>query len=200
MAPNIQHTSDRLVSRSTNDAGFVVWPITLAGAKERSQIWHDADDGILDPEYFGIVAEAVDKIETEAHVALITQTREIVWATIPTVYQFPVYPVQAVDSITYLDRDYAEQTAADPTVTLYGYGKPPCFSQTALTLAKPVTVRYTAGFGDAASDVPARYLSIVQQTISHLWNHRDASTDAAKKFQDWFDRAIDAAGSNTRYA
>ena len=196
----IKHASDRLLSRHEDDAGFTVWPVDMDAIKDRSQVWHDADDPVLDADRQGIIAEAVDMIETECDVALITQSREIVWATVPTLYQFPVFPVQTIESIEYTDVDGDTQTAVDPIVTIIGYSKPPTFSQYALTMCKPIKVTYTAGFGDSPEYVPPRYTRLIQQVASHLWNHRDPSTDASKKFRDWLDREIHAAGAMTRYA
>lgn len=112
--------------------------------------------------------------------ALVTQTWDLTLDAFPDCIRVPLPPLQQVTSITYVDSNGASQTLAAENYTVsprepaliypaYGTSWPSTRCQ-----RDAVTVRFTAGYGDAASDVPLPIRHALLLIIGHFYEHREA--------------------------
>jgi len=118
--------------------------------------------------------------------ALITQTWELLLDRFPCARELalPLPPLQTVASIKYLDAAGVEQTL--PTSV---YGVDPAAQPGVVYLKRgenwPVTldernavvIRFTAGYGDEAGDVPQRLRAAMKLHIGDLFANREAQGD-----------------------
>jgi hypothetical protein len=172
-----------------------VEPVSLDDVKAQLSIDGAADDTILTM----YITAARQHAENMTGLALITQTWELVLDAWPTQGEpwwdgvrqgamssltsnnrasnvlLPRYPLQTVDTIT---ADAVAVTIAD-IFTVDTYQKPgrlvvkngaawPSYVQN----ANAIVITYTAGFGDAAADVPAALRVGLLQMIASLYSHR----------------------------
>ena len=92
------------------------------------------------------------------------------------VIDLPRPPLQSVESITYLDDDGASQTLSTSNYTVDIKSEPgriyfqdmPSIKATLNAL----TINYTAGYGDAGTDVPRRIQQAVLLMINHFYELR----------------------------
>jgi uncharacterized phiE125 gp8 family phage protein len=161
-----------------------VEPIPLAEAKEHLRIETTEDDALLQ----SIIAAARIAIENYLDQKLITQTVVEYFESFPENGSFDLrfYPVQSIDSITYVDTDGATQTwdSSNYQVDLYGlYGGGPAridaaYSATYPSIREqmsPVTVTYVAGYG-GRDDVPEDIKAAMRLLIADLYDNRNNPT------------------------
>lgn len=156
--------------KTVSAAGLVV---TVEDARRNL----DLDDTYRDADLRMWIEEATAQVEHDARTALLTQTRQCKLHTFPSgeyIELLAVAPVLAVSSISYLDSAGASQTlstsvysvdvARKPAVVWLKYGQswPTVYSQ-----PNSVTITYTAGYGTAASSVPAAARSAVLIYVRH---------------------------------
>lgn len=116
-----------------------------------------------DPELRRLIASARDQAEAETGCALITQTLDYVLDSFPGGdIALPKGPLQSITSITYVDVNGVTQTLPESAYQVdsadeRGGISPACGQRWPATRQQrsAVTVRYVAGFGAAAADVPA---------------------------------------------
>ncbi len=138
----------------------------------------------------GFITAARQYCEGYQNRAYITQTWDLFMDEFPeSPVKMPLPPLQSVTSIKYYDKDDTEYTfdAANYQIdaaSLKGrialaYNK----SWPAVTLqpVNGVVVRFIAGYGDAASDVPERIKTAVKLLVGHLYENREA-TDIREHF------------------
>jgi len=131
----VARTDDRLVSRTLDTDGCVLWPVTLDRVKANAQIDLDnhEDDSLLlsKIDASGIIPAAVEYIESAATVALLTQTRRLYWdGLLPDTEALSAgreiellwRPLVSVQAFTYLDSDYAETVFAASNYRVLGAG------------------------------------------------------------------------------
>lgn len=160
-------------------------PLVLATAKAHLGIDFEDQDGNLQAFIDGAVAE-VDGPKGVG-LALITQTWRLSLDAWPRAIAIPLRPVQTVDEITYVDPAGVTQTLAADQYA-YDLDREPLTIYPAETACWPalkcapgvVKVTFTAGFGDAASDVPADLVGALKLIVGHRFEHRgdDAASDA----------------------
>jgi len=127
----------------------------------------------------------------EEHISrsLITQTWELGLPHFPREYRIrlPRGPVQSVTSVSYTDStgttrtmtagtDYLTDVYADWAEVVLPFGKvwPPIV----LTTARPVVIKYVAGYGDNATDVPVPILLALKQMVGGWYDNREDFTVA----------------------
>lgn len=160
MSANSLHPVD---GRSLSLASGPAVPLlTTAEAKVHLRVDHDDDDGYID----ALVAAATEYLDGAFGIlgrALVTQSWQMSLAAWPsaTSMVLPVPPVQAVTAVTYYDADNAEQTFGAANYRLVatearalvelvdGASWPASYAR-----SDAITVTFTAGYGDAADDVP----------------------------------------------
>ncbi len=153
-------------------------PLTLADAKLHLRVEHSADDDLIT----ALIQAAREGAEHLTGRALITQTWERVLDAFPAAeIELGRAPVLAITSVKYIDPNGDEQTmdAADysldattpsgwvlPSETLAAW-------PTTLDTANAVVVRFTCGYGAAASDVPAGIRAWMKLRVGTLYKLRE---------------------------
>jgi uncharacterized phiE125 gp8 family phage protein len=183
----------------------------VSDVKRNAQIDHDQDDALLlsvDGKD-GIVARATDFVEEYSGLAFITQTRRVVidgGFPAESIIELPCPPLQSVEEIGYLDSDYAEQTVDTSIyrVLTNGIGRVAAKSAygwpSAVDDAESVWLDITCGFGDAATDVPARWRGAIAAFATYLYEHRMAGEyKDGDRMMRALTRILDLAGAEARY-
>lgn len=158
-------------------------------------------DTYHDVEILQLIADAIDYCEGPQGVIglpFITQTWEWVLPKFECKYRLPLSPVQSLASITYRDDDNAEQAYGVENYILYGdenHADLEAIDTASLpsTYDRPdaVRIRFVAGFGDNASDVPSSVRRAVRVLVSHWFdNPAAASTVDLKPIPRAFDSLI----------
>jgi uncharacterized phiE125 gp8 family phage protein len=159
--------------------------IDLADAKRHLNIDTNDFDAKL-TELCSVATEALDGADGWLKRALRTQD----WILVtPSFYacanaygaiSLPLPPLQTVTAIKYLDADGAEQTVSTDIYRVVNNGT----EASAVMLANgqtwpahgcypdAVRIEFTAGYGDAADDVPQRIRHAALVLLSHLWEYR----------------------------
>ncbi|MDZ7809198.1 MAG: phage head-tail connector protein [Arhodomonas sp.] len=132
-------------------------PVTLDQAKTHLRV--DGTD--QDTEITSLIAMARQRVEQETERALITQEWELTLDYWPGVIEVPLPPLQSVQSIQYLDTAgtlqtldaslYRVDTARQPGRITPAYGQS---WPSVRDVTGTITVAFTAGYGDDATDVP----------------------------------------------
>lgn len=154
--------------------------MTSDDIKSHVNIDWDDDDDYLD----ALIAAATARIDGPfgEGIPLLTQSWAISLDHLPGQYfQIPMYPVQSVDSITYVDVNGDTQTL-DPSLYLVDYGRNPVVIAHAHQAQFPsvqrqlgcVKINFTCGYGDDPSDVPADILHAVRLLVGHYYLNREA--------------------------
>lgn len=161
-------------------------PISLAEARAQCRIDGTDEDTLLTI----YIAAARQKAEGETQSALITQTWEQKLDEFPDAgIRIGKPPILTVVSVKYDDIDGTEQTLTAGTHytvdTATGYVNPAVDTEwpdtnDAAGALNCVRIRFTAGFGPAATDVPAAIRSWMLLTIAYLHAQREA-VDATGK-------------------
>ena len=93
----------------------------------------------------------------------------------------PLPPLQSVQSITHVDTAGATQTLASSVYTVDIASQPgrvyPAYNQEwpeVRDIPNAVTIQFTAGYGDAASNVPDTIITAVKQMVAHWFDNRPA--------------------------
>jgi uncharacterized phiE125 gp8 family phage protein len=158
--------------------------ITLADAKVHLKVDADltADDTLIS----SLIKSVQLACENRCQRTLITTTWELVLDCFSDWLRL-LYPrVLGVTSVKYIDQDGVEQTlasteyqvdvAAEPGRVTPAYGKT---WPTTRVQPNAVRVRYTAGYGAAASDIPEDLVLWMKLHLGHYYTHRDASVTGA---------------------
>jgi uncharacterized phiE125 gp8 family phage protein len=150
----------------------------------------------------GLITEAREEIETASGLALITQTwtlsldhwpggSEEWWNGVREAHINSIRrtagavtlrrsPVQTVDAVTAYGEDDVGAVVNIPAVFIVDIANMPgrlvirtgATWPVALRAANAIEIRYTAGYGDAASDVPAPLRRAVKTMAAYLYAHR----------------------------
>ncbi len=170
--------------------GPTVEPITLAEAREHLRLVPTGspashpDDSLIEV-LIQAARQHFDGKEGWLGRALITQQWELTLDRFPTnEIRIPLPPLQQVDSIKYDDEEGAEQTVS-PTVYVVdtnpdgGWVVPVSGESWPTTLDGINTVRilFSAGYGDAATDLPAPLIAAMKVLLAHLYANRDNNAE-----------------------
>lgn len=139
--------------------GPAVEPISLAEAKAHLRVDGSDDDALIGL----LIQSARQAAEHEAGRVLVSQTWELVLDAFPAVeLELRTAGVLSIASVKYVDTAGAEQTLAGAAYVLDAEAAPAYLLPAAgyswpatADTANAVRVRYVAGFGAAAADVPA---------------------------------------------
>jgi len=134
-------------------------PISLADAKAHLRVDADGEDALIGL----LIGSARQAAEHQLGRALIAQTWELVLDAFPAAeIEIPAAGVSAITSVKYLDSTGAEQTLDSAAYVLDAESTPAYLLPAAgyswpstADAVNTVRVRFTAGFGATAADVPA---------------------------------------------
>lgn len=152
-------------------------PVTLAEAKGHLRVTSSDEDGLID----ALIVAARSWAENFTGRALLPQVWDYFLNCFEDPIEIPRPPLISVASIKYVDTDgvlqtlatteYSVDTAADRGLIRLAYGKtwPSIRSQ-----ANAVTVRFTAGYADAAT-MPAPIRSACLLIIGELYERRETT-------------------------
>jgi uncharacterized phiE125 gp8 family phage protein len=155
-------------------------PLALAEVRVRLRISHTDDDDDLDL----AILRAREDAETRLGRALITQTWRLNLDCFPATgeLELPRPPLQSVSSVKYIDEDGDLQTLATSEYVVDTSGE-----KGRLYLAwekswpsiriepNAVRVEFVAGYGDDASDVPARFRAWMLIKAGDHYAHREGT-------------------------
>ena len=157
-------------------------PVTTAEAKEHLRITHSEEDTYIDR----LITMAREWAEAFTSRGFINQTWVLKLAYFPSVILLPRSPVSSITSIAYVDTAgssqtlassvYASDTNQEPGTIREAYGQswPAIRSQSS---PLPVTVTYVAGYGTAASSVPASIRQAILVLIGTSYEFREDLSD-----------------------
>lgn len=168
-------------------------PISLAEAKAHLRVDHADDDATITL-LISVTRQYVDAVSGWLGRALVTQTWDFVldqfplpmapWccypltAAPPTALQVPWPPLQSVTSIKYIDVNGAQQTmpAGDYRVdaaSTPGWILPVTTWPATKAVPNAVEIRFVAGYGDDAADVPAPIRQALLLMIGAWYENRE---------------------------
>lgn len=153
-------------------------PVSLTEAKLHLRVDGTEDDALITT----LIVAARRQAEHELGRVLITQTWQLTLDEFPAAdIQLPMPSVLSIVDVKYLDPDGNEQTVAPADYALdaattpgwvllaSGASWPSTYAG-----ANAVRVRFTAGYGPAAADVPANVVAWIKLQIGALYKHREA--------------------------
>lgn len=169
-----------------------VEPVTLSDAKKTLRLDHDGEDGLIE----GLIRAAREEVETSCGLALIEQEWRLAIDRLPPMGRVLLrrHPVQTVKSVTVFGRD-GEASLVDPaTYRLDAGGRPVRlhFLVSPSHAANGVEIDFSAGFGEAGTDVPDLLKRAMLVLVAHWYEFR-ASYAAAEQpvsFPAGYDRLI----------
>ena len=153
-------------------------PITLAQAKAHLRVDFTDDDVLIG----ALIVAAREYCEDVLGRALMAQTIEGVLDGEPgDVILLPRPPLLSVQSIKFYDENdvatlvdpaeyLVDRTSQPGRVVLNAEGEWPDVN---LRPANSVTIEFTAGYGDDAADVPAKFRQAMLLLIAHWYTHRE---------------------------
>lgn len=158
----------------------VAEPLSTSEAKSHLRVDASTDDTLIGT----LIVAARQHVEAFTRRVLITQTWDIVRNSFPpqSFIDLPLPPLQSVTSVKYKDQDgdestmsssdYIVDTAVEPGRIVLAWGA----SWPGVTLypASPITVRFVAGYGDDADDVPQLVKQAMLMLIGHWYENREA--------------------------
>lgn len=164
--------------------GPAVEPLDLDEVKLHLRIDADDDDLLLG----GLIQAAREQVEVVTKRALITQTWELSLEAWPrgTEMMIPLPVLQSVTSIKYKDQDGDESTMSSSDYIVDTVPKPgrvvlewnKSWPSVTLYPASPITVRFVAGYGDTAIDVPRSIRQAMLLMIGEWYENREDITEA----------------------
>ncbi len=159
-------------------------PVSLAEAKAHLRVDITEDDSLIT----ALITAARQHAEAITRRQLVTATWDLTldgWPDGDTILM-PLPPLQGVTSITYKDSgetvyallatDYIVDKAEEPGRIVLAYGK--TWPSAALYPAAAITVRFTAGYGDAAA-VPQAIKQAILLLVAHWYENREATIGGA---------------------
>lgn len=166
-------------------SGPALEPITLAEAKLHLRVDNSAEDALITAMVVAVRRQA----EHELGRALITQTWEQVLDCFPAVeIELPKPRVLAITSVKYVDFETVEQTLDPSAYALDADNLPGWLLPASATVwptdvlqdtTNAVRVRFTAGYGPLAADVPANVVAWMLLQLGALYRNREAFQVAA---------------------
>jgi len=152
-------------------------PVTVAEAKAHLRLDGSAEDLLI----ASLILTSRLHIEAALGLALITQGWRLIldrwpgWPEVP----IPLRPIQSIASVSVLAADGTPETMPASGYILDQHGLPPRLIRTGTSwpgpgrLAAGIEIGFTAGYGAAASDVPAPIRQALLMLVAHWYEHRD---------------------------
>lgn len=156
--------------------------ISTADAKAWLRVEHSDDDALIDAIVSAVTAMAQNYLSQSFVTQTITEVFDS-WMNAPDaqVLNLTMNPVQSITSISYVDSDGNTQTLSASDYALNNYAKrakiTPAYGITWPTtrlIANPISVIYTAGYGDA-EDVPEDIKLALKLMLADAYENRTDS-------------------------
>jgi len=158
-------------------AGPAVEPVSLDEAKAHMRVDGTAEDTLIG----SLIVTSRLHVEAGLALALITQSWSWfidAWPPGPTL-KLPLRPVQSIGAVRLYDEAGVATTVAPESYFLDGASAPArLVRQGALVWPKPgrfangIEIAFTAGYGDAAADVPEPIRHAILLLVAHWHEHR----------------------------
>jgi uncharacterized phiE125 gp8 family phage protein len=153
-----------------------VEPVSVETAKSFLRVDQTSDDTLI----ASLVKAAREKGESMARRAFITQTLEQIFDDWPSDGAFVLWrpSLQSVTSIKYTDFDGVEHTLAASEYTVDADSQPGKVwidntPAEALADSGGIVIRFVAGYGDAAANVPERIKLAILSLVAYWYESRD---------------------------
>ena len=151
-------------------------PVSLDEAKSHLRVEDAAEDGLINT----IIAAARSQAESYTGRALVTQVWEMALDGFRWWIDVPRSPLQAVESVSYIDGDGVLQILDASAYRVDNRREPgritPAFGTRwprARDVTDAVTVRFRAGYGDLGTDVPADIRQAILLIVGRLYAIRE---------------------------
>jgi uncharacterized phiE125 gp8 family phage protein len=148
-------------------------PLTLDETKLHLKVDTNDDDALITR----LIAAARARAEWDTGRAFVTQSW-ILWRDAwAETLEIPLPPLQSVTAVTAYAPDGTETVIDPATYTVDAASQPArigfgCIPPTALRAINAVSIAFTAGYGDAADDVPAPLREAILEVVAELYVHR----------------------------
>ena len=163
-------------------SGPAAEPVTLAEAKAHLRVDGSAEDAII----ASLITTARLHVEAALGLALITEGWSLVLDAWPEdAVSLPIRPVQAVSAVKVTATGGGVAVLPVERYLLDGAGMPSRLIPVGGPFPDPgvpalgIEIAFTAGFGDAATDVPAPIRQALLLLIAHWFEHREPALDTA---------------------
>lgn len=157
-------------------------PITLADAKTFMRIESSDEDDLIGD----LIAAAIDHIEAETGLALLTQGWRLCRDAWPAdrIVRLHRTPVQQIDSVTVYDADGVASDLDVSGAVLDAHARPARFHIDAVATPgqaiNGIEIDFTAGFGDTAAEVPEALRRALLVHVAHMYEFRGAVPAASQ--------------------
>lgn len=158
-----------------------VTPVSVAEARDHCRVDTNDEDVLIS----ALVDAAVSHLDGHSGVlgrAMVTQTWRQDYPRFVNRMRLPLGDLITVSSVTYYDADNAVQTLSTDIYTAFSDSvgpyldlKPDQSWPSTYTREDAVRVTWTAGYGPAATDVPAAIRQAMLLMIGHWFENREAS-------------------------
>jgi uncharacterized phiE125 gp8 family phage protein len=158
-------------------SGPAAEPVALAEAKAHLRVDAAAEDMLI----ASLIVTSRLHVEAAASLALITQSWSYLldrWPRSPSL-RLPLRPVQSIDAVRLYDENDSPTPLDPATYRLDGAGLPPRLVRRGALLwprpgrtANGIEIAFTAGWGNAAADVPAPLRQAILLLVAHWYEHR----------------------------
>lgn len=170
-------------------------PVTLPEAKLHLRVNGAAEDALIT----ALITAARQHAEHITERAFMTQTWELALDAFPSAeIRLPKPALLSIVSVKYDDAAGAEQTLAPSAYTTDIHAQPgwllPAANvswPTTADAANAVRIRYTAGYGATAADVPSGIKSWMLLRIGALYRNREELADGRLAVPTFVDRLLD---------
>jgi len=158
-------------------------PVTLAMAKRQVRAeYHTDDDAFLQ----GALDTATAWVQNHTGRSLAENEWTLTLNEFPAVIELPMPPVTGITSVTYLDAEGATQTLDTGKYRLFGKDGFAPFLRPSWAACWPFTARgepdaVTIVFEAGAETIPPAVGQAILLLVGHLYNNREASSEAALK-------------------
>ena len=171
-------------------SGPAVEPVTLAEAKAHLRVDGTAEDTLI----ASLIVTSRLHVEAVAGLALVTQSWSWyidAWPQGPPgppghAVRLPLRPVQSIEAVRLYDEAGTATTLDPATYFLDGTAAPPrLIRHGAVAWTRPgrvangIEIAFTAGYGNAAADVPAPIRQAVLLLVAHWYEHRSPLEEGA---------------------
>jgi len=159
-------------------SGPALEPVSLAEAKAHLRVDGTAEDPLIQ----SLIVTSRLHVEAALGIALITQSWSCFLDRWPKAgrVNLPIRPVAALTHVRVWNDEGASETLDPSGFLLDGHGMPPrlvalsdIVAATSQRVANGIEIGFTAGFGAAASDVPASIRHALLLLVAHWYENRE---------------------------